>query len=262
MRCDQVKNILSVALSEEIDCQEEGGHVVVSSPFMNLDGDYPEVHIVEDALGNLLLTDYGESYRSLADKNIDLPNSQVRAEVLDRVYSLLGVRLERGRFQITVPADDLGNGILRMFQTFAFVEDLIFTASPREEAEFKDRVISILMPLATHGRLQRNQEFIGKSGRKYSADFHLHRSTGLDVWIEAITATTPSSFRNQVDHAHAMWSDALDASVRRITLLDDTDSVMESGDANLLANVCVVEFWSDQNRFQERIVQMTTPHLR
>ena len=255
MTCDAILASLAVILNE-VECQESSpGHSVVNSPFMNLDGDFPEVHIIESGDGNLLLTDYGESLRNLSNSNVDTADSETRTDILNRVSSLLDVRNERGRFQVQVPPEMLGEGLLRMFQALAFVEDLIFTASPRDEAEFHSRVESLLSPIAVDGRITKNQEFNGKSGRKYRADFHVHRTR--DVWIDAISASTSGSFQNQVNRAHAMWSDAADESVRRITLLDDTVAVMDRGAPTFLATVCHVHLWSKSEGFSQDVLALT-----
>lgn len=256
MTCKEIKSSLIVIL-DEISCFEEApGHSTVSSPFMSLDGDYPEVHILETGTGSLVLTDYGETFRSLANSSID-SEAETRADLLRRIKSLLSVREERGRLVIEVAPSDLGDGLHRMFQAMAFVEDMIFTANPRDQAEFKDRVFDVLSPVAAsaRGKLRRNQTLIGNSTRTYTADFHLH--VIKDVWIEVITASTAGSFRNQVNHAHAMWSDVLD-SVRRITLLDNTVQYMDEGSDRFLRGVSNVALWSDQEAFADLVVSMTS----
>lgn len=253
MRCEAIKDLVSNALALELGCRHVApGHTMISSPFMNLDGDYPEVHVIADNVGGFLLTDYGEVFRGLLNNNIDGSDTESRAGVLQRLNKLLGVEHVDGRFQLAVSSDaDLGTGLVRMFQALAFAEDLIFTASPRDEAVFNDRVSDSLESL--EAKLQRNQPLKGVSGRQYSVDFRVHRTR--DVWIEAISATTKGSFRQQVNNAYTMWSDA-GASVRRITLLDDTSPVMDSSAIHLLQGVTNVELWSDQEAFRRSVVDL------
>jgi hypothetical protein len=253
MTCDQIKSSW-VHVLEGLHCKEASpGHTLVASPFMNLEGDHPEVHVLEAGDGNIVLTDFGEAFRGLTNSNIDALDSQTRTDILDRIGSLFDIRHEMGRFQIQVPPTELGDGLHRMFQALAFVEDMIFTASPRDEADFKNRVADTLTPIG--GKLTRNVKMVGTSGREYFADIHLY--VVRDVWIEAITAVTRGAFANQVNRTHAMWTDA-EASLRRITLFDDTSPVMDDQSLAFLSNVSHVERWSAPDEFQARVRELTS----
>lgn len=258
MTCEQIKTSLATILGS-VDCKEAApGHVMVASPFMNIDGDHPEVHIIEAANGEIILTDYGESFRALANSNIDPQDSETRGEILVRIDSLLGIKHDRGRFSIQVSKETVGEGLHRMFQALAFVEDMIFTASPRDEQEFKNRVQSVLEPIAKAdgGRIDRNQELRGSSGRKYNADFKVYRQ--WEVWIATISATTGGAFSNQVNRANAMWSDA-DKKVRSITIFDDSSPAMdESSVAFLQKESQRVARWSNLEGFQKDVIELSS----
>lgn len=272
MTCTEVKDVLSVIL-DDIECKEVApGHTVVSSPFVGIDGDYPEVHILELGDGNFTLTDYGESFRALANINIDALDSSVRNEIVRRIDTLLGVIHEQGRFNLKVRKSELGSGLHRMFEALSFVSDMVFTANPRDEADFKDRVNNALLSVkAPNGDLQRNVELQGKiSGRSYRVDFRLKNIA--DVWIESISAVTSSSFRTQVNSAHTMWSDQLMAlgakrgsgpdtvGFRSITLLDDGSLGMEVESIKLLNTVSHVELWSNLDHFKHEASRLTAAY--
>jgi hypothetical protein len=235
--CAELSLLLAQQATRDIHCETTvTGSLAFFSPLSNVDGSHIEIDVMQLESGAIRVSDLGESLRFLASFGMEFRDSAMRLEQADLISKRMGVSFNDGRVSMESSLENLPTALWNVIEATRFITDLVYTARPREESEFRDRVVSILK--STGQRLDKGVEFKGRSSRVYNIDYRLHGDVPT-IWVETVSGGQSSTFEGKLDRAYVAWSDAAPGN-RLATVFDDTSPLLQEAHVKLMRDVSKV----------------------
>jgi len=245
--CQRIAN----EMGELFECAESDGYVRIRTPYLYPDGDVIDLFLREKPEG-ATLTDLGETLRWLRMQSLAQRRTKKQERLVQDVCVTLGVELFKGMLMVRPRPDSLlSDAVTRLSQAAIRVADLWFTFRTRAGEAVTDDVEDFLQERRIP--FERGQTFVGRSGKRWRADFHTRAPQRSSLVCVLATGTRGAS-RGITEHVLSTWYDLSHLTVgpealRFVSLFDDTVDVWSAEDFRLLEGLSVIARWSRPDEF-------------
>jgi hypothetical protein len=235
------------AVRDFVSAEETGLGIEVSSLVAYPGGDIVNV-IVECVDGALEVHDSGAAAMRLSQHGVSI-GRHVSAR-LSSYAARFNCAFRGNRVTLKADIDSIPYAVAMVANASRSVADYALEIRRHAESDFREMVASALRELVG-SRLRENEDYQGKSGRKYRvAATILDSREALPIRLVSLVAN-----RAAVDHSYAMTSD-LNLALPKLTnecVYDETSDVRDE-DTKFLSSVCeVYPFMDTRRRFRNLI---------
>lgn len=233
-------------------CSEHGDFTRIRTPYLYPDGDYIDLFLLCDD-DTTIVTDLAETTGWLRLQSGSSHRSRKQKRIVEDACVIHGVELDRGMILARRrTGESLGALVNRVAQAALRISDLRFTfRTPAARKSFADRVADRL----TDRRLpfERRERFEGRSGRKWTVDFHVRARQRHSLVYVPGTANT-AMMRRAPEQVIAAWTDLSHLigepkSLQFVSLFDDTVDVWTQEDFRMLGELSTVCRWARPEEF-------------
>ena len=233
------------AVRDFISADEIGLGIEVSSLVAYPGGDLVNV-IVEPVRSEMIVHDSGSAAMRLSEQGISI-SKHVSARLIEYA-ARFNCKFEGNRVALNCDLDSVGYAVAMVANASRSVADYALEIRRHAEFDFRHMVSDALRELIGT-RLRENEDYLGKSGRKYRV-----AATILDQSeSRPIRLVSPVANRSAVDHSFAMLSDIRlkYPALANECVYDETSDVRDE-DAAFLSSVCeVYTFMEARLRFRQ-----------
>ncbi len=230
----------------------------VRTPLMYPDGGVVDVFVLEND-GRYKITDFGQTLGWLRMQSVGGRRSPRQNRMVEDTCETLGVELDRGQLTLRfVPANALGESVLRLAQAAVRVSDLWFTLRTRAIETVADEVREWL--LEKEMSFEQAVKRQGRSGRNWPIDYQVRTDCRISL-IFLLSTGSRGAARRITEHALAGCFDLHHLKVKDsqppvefVSLFDDKADVWREEDFRLVETHSEVARWSRPDEF-ERILQ-------
>ncbi len=237
-------------LGELFTCTDRAPYTRIRTPFLYPDGDVIDV-FAKGGDGTVMLTDLGESLRWLRMQSPALKRSPRQRQLIEDVCLTHGVELFKGMLLARSSSAEMATTVIKVAQASMRVADLWFTLRNRSVQSITDEVDEYLVEKQI--KHDRYIKLPGRSGRIWSVDFQTVTDE-RSALVYVLNTGSRSAARSVAEHAVAAWHDLshmrAQASMRFVSLIDDTADVWSDEDFKLVESLSDVARWSRPDEFE------------
>lgn len=245
------------ALIESVDTVQRG-HLRIASAFRYPDGSTVDLFIANQrdllsGVGPLTLTDFGNTFLWLDQRDIRPLKSARRKRLTEDVLETYGVTHNRGALSCTVDKKDLLPGIIRLGQACIRVADLTFTQRVAAQGSFAEEVESLIDDTGLD--YEPNAKLIGRDDVIVPVDF-LIRAPRMETAVFTLPAESsyPSAAKTRANEVFARCYDLRDWQGHRVAALDDRRVLYREDDLGRIRDVATVIPISDPSMLRELLL--------
>jgi len=255
--CERAISDYSAYLAANFDIVPDGDGCRLVLPFTRQDSDYIELMLLEDRPGEVRITDDCGTSDYLFLNGLTLEaNSELLADA-EAIANRHHVKFVSSELFVTVPADEIADGLHRMIATTLELGDLIFKRRQRAISTFDEEVeaffISNEIPVTRHHYIR------GKTAT-HTVNFYID---GRLKWLaETLSVHSAQSARIRGRLIAFQWLDIRNLVGDKYTytvILDDRQSQMEKFWSQeelkkpLFDYSTFVFYWSEIDRLPEQL---------
>lgn len=237
-------------------CSEHGDYTRICTPYLYPDGDYIDLFLWCND-DTMIVTDLAETTGWLWLQSGSSHRSRKQKRIVEDACITHGVELDRGMILARQrTGEPIGALVNRVAQAALRISDLRFTFRNRAADEsITDRIADQLAYRLADSRLQveRGERFEGRSGRRWTVDFHV-RAQRRSSLVYVLSTAKQAKTRQVTEHVCTAWYDLSDLtkeprSLQFVSLFDDTVDVWTQEDFRMLGELSTVCRWARPEKF-------------
>lgn len=259
MTCEELISAYLETLKNGFACSDAGERrLSIVVPYLYPDHDNIEL-FVKDAGETVVVHDFGETLRRLDSVGIDFDSSERTAFQVGRLAKSYGLTIEDGILLKQGNKRDVGNLMFDVLSCCRSVADLVYASRAYAPLTFKVQVEKFLTSNGVN--FDKHVERIGRFDTKYFIDFRAEY-TGRVSYLQVQGARSKAGAHNWINQTFRMWTELPTAGVvsRNVSVLNDEEDVVTSGDLRLLESVSDVYQWSSQRLALIRAIKNDIPN--
>lgn len=248
---------IAAGLGELFTCTEVNNQVRIRTPYLYPDGDVIDLYLTNDLTPEgegFALTDFGEAMSWLKSQTLAQKKSVKQKQLIADICLNHGIELYHGMLTLRVPdMKALGPLVTRLGQAAVRVGDLWFTFRTRAAESLTYEVDDFLNERGI--RHERNEPFIGRSGRSWRVDFHT-RTPQRTALVNVLSTGSQAAASRMAEHVVATWLDLnhlllQQQPIRFVSLFDDSMDIWTPENIRLVGDLSDVAYWSRPDDFQQ-----------
>jgi hypothetical protein len=221
----------------------------LTTPYLDRHNDYLQFYIKKDG-AEYILSDDGYTIKDLELSGC-LINTPKRKEVLYHTVSGFGIKLDDANIlSVRTTIDNFPVNKLNIIQAMLAVNDMFYLAASKTQSFFLEDISGWF--IKSNIRFFEDFKLTGKTGFTYPFDFAIPRSPKEP---DRLIKTMPTPNKSSVQNIALCWYDTKEtrkADTKLITLINDTDSIVDSSLHDALTNCGIIPFlWSEREKRKE-----------
>lgn len=241
---EKVIESLVVELRGRLIPREEDGILWLITPYRLPNGDLVEVAVVPLDDNRVVVTDYGETGRFLANHGYDPLATPRGREVLEGLVARTGIENALPEIRKVTGLSELGEAVFDVIAGCIALGDMLYLSRSYQPSRFTDRVGEVVR--ASGIVATENVSVKGTSGTPYRIHFSLQvpgaERGGL---LQALSPKHPSGVKAMTDAAVRMWVDLMDGHWLG-TVVDDSLFAWPVEHLRILERLSCVYAWSQR----------------
>ncbi len=244
LECETLRPLLQTfSLVQGCDIVRNG-MLRIETPFQYPDGSHIDLFLGrdQDLVGNLLLTDLGQTTSYLLDLHVKPWTTKKRKTILADICTSLGVQQQGSEYRLMLTEAEVQNLpqlLVRLAQTCIRVADLAMTQRLRVATVFREDFEEFLA--ASEFDYVPAQKFLGQYDREIELDF-LVRGKRVQSLIQTLSTANSAAAHGLANEVFRKWYDLsnLRQDYQSVTVYDTNNDVFREDDLARLGSFSTV----------------------